>query len=162
MLGISLRYEHHLGAGRTIVTIPPSSTRFGNFLDSCSEEKLRPARGSCRPEVSRFMCDSSIQVNSHKAWKPRYSPDFCTANFHSKFHMLATSRLFSCEKAVRFQKSITDNTTSHQHPLSFKSFTRRQQRPRGLSKMTIAGFFSGLFGGRNGSEPQVGLSFAKS
>ena len=71
--------------------------------------------------------------------------------------MLATSRLFSCEKAARFQKTITDNTTSRQNPLPFKTSTSRQQRPREFSKMTVAGFFSGLFGSGNGSEPQVGL-----
>ena len=95
-------------------------------------------------------------MNTERDQKVSISPDSSTAGFHSDLHMLATSRLFSCERAARFQKTITDKTTSRQHPLSFKTFTSRQQRPREFSKMTIAGFFSGLFGSGNGSEPQVG------
>ena len=103
------------------------------------------------------MCDLPIQVNTEREQKLNYSPVSNAEGFRSGLHMLVASRLFSCEKAARFQKTITDNTASRHQPSPFKSLTRRQQRPREFSKMTIAGFFSGLFGSGNGSEPQVGL-----
>ena len=71
--------------------------------------------------------------------------------------MLAPSRLISCERAAHIQRAFSAFRPSLTHPKRPAQLCQRPHRSRKHSGMSFAGFFSGLFGGGNGSNPQVSV-----
>ena len=69
--------------------------------------------------------------------------------------MLASSRLFSYKQATYLQAKASAPSRLPPQLRKTGQAASRQHQSRSHSKMSIAGFFSGLFGGNNDSKAEV-------